>query len=569
MEFRILGPLEVVDGGGPLALQRHKSRGLLAYLVLHPNEVVSTDRLVDALWGEEAPPTAIASLHNSVSRLRKALGADVLVSQPPGYVLRVRPEQVDWIRFERLVDEARQADARERAEKLRAALALWRGPPLADLAFEPFAQADIGRLEATRLAALEDRIDADLALGRHGALVAELEALVAEHPLRERLRGQLMLALYRSGRQVDALAAYRDARRLLHEEQGLEPGEDLQRLERAILVHDAALAPPARPAAPVPEPPRPEPPAPTVTPASRKVVTVLFADVISSTALGDSLDPEALRDVMSSFFEEMRAAIERHGGTVEKFAGDSVMAVFGVPVAHEDDALRAARAAVEMRDALSALNDVLERDRGVRLDLRTGINTGEVVAGDASSRQTFVTGDAVNVAKRLEEGAAPGEIVLGPATFARVRNAVDAEPVAPLDLRGKPQPLAAHRLLRVLEGAPPFARRLDAPLVGREGELARLRGEFERARDERRCVLVTVLGDAGIGKTRLVNELASSLREEARMLVGRCTAYGDGATYLPLTEVVRRAARTPRPRRSPPRSRARRMPSSSRRGWRS
>ena len=243
MEFRILGPLEVLDGDHALDVPGQRQRGLLALLLLHANQVVSSSRLIEELWPDEASESHGGALQASVSRLRKSLGAgaELLVTLPTGYVIRLAPGQLDLDRFERLVEEAGPAEPPEAAEKLREALDLWRGPALADFAYEPFAQAAIGRLEEVYLLAVEMRIDADLALGRHAALVAELDALAAEHPLRERLRGQLMLALYRSGRQADALAAYQSARSTLVDELGIEPGWALQELERAILRQDRAL----------------------------------------------------------------------------------------------------------------------------------------------------------------------------------------------------------------------------------------------------------------------------------------------------------------------------------------
>src|SRR3954449_1362308 len=242
LEFRMLGPLDAVEDDRPLALGGAKQRGLLAVLLLHANQAVSSDRLIDQLWGESPPATAGKIVQVYVSRLRKQLGEARLLTRPPGYLLRVDPEELDLARFERLVAEAREEDAAAAGAKLRVALALWRGPPLADLAYERFAQAEIVRLEELRWAALELRIDADLAAARHRELVGELEALIAEHPLRERLRCQLMLALYRSGRQAEALDVYRHARRELSEQLGLEPGEELKRLERAVLSQDRALA---------------------------------------------------------------------------------------------------------------------------------------------------------------------------------------------------------------------------------------------------------------------------------------------------------------------------------------
>jgi class 3 adenylate cyclase/tetratricopeptide (TPR) repeat protein len=278
---------------------------------------------------------------------------------------------------------------------------------------------------------------------------------------------------------------------------------------------------------------------------ARKTVTVVFSDVSGSTSLGEQLDPEALRRVMERYFEEMRVVLERHGGTVEKFIGDAVMAVFGIPELHEDDALRAVRAAAEMRETLTALNSELERERGVVLAVRTGVNTGEVVAGDPASGQFYATGDAVNVAARLEQAAAPGEILLGEPTRRLVRDAVQLEPVDPLTLKGKTNSVTAWRLMGVHEGAPGFARRLDAPLVGRADELSRLRREYERSRDGPVTGLCTILGAAGIGKSRLASELARSVEGEATVLVGRCLSYGEGITYWPLAEIVSELRRRP------------------------
>jgi YVTN family beta-propeller protein len=250
VEFRILGPLEVVEHGRPVVVGAPKVRALLAVLVLHRGEVVSTDRLIDALWGERASPTAARTVQVYVSNLRKVLGEGLVVTEGRGYMLRAEPGELDVDRFEALLAEGRGAlargDAPTAASVLREGLGVWRGPALADFAYEPFAQAEIARLEASRLAALEDRIDADLASGEDARLAGELEALVREHPLRERLRAQLMLALYRSGRQVDALRVYRDARRDLLDELGLEPGRALHELETAILAHDPAVDPPGR-----------------------------------------------------------------------------------------------------------------------------------------------------------------------------------------------------------------------------------------------------------------------------------------------------------------------------------
>lgn len=241
LEFRVLGLLEVRRDGELVPLPAQKQRALLGFLLLRANQPVPQEELIEQLWGEGAPPTARASLHNQVHALRKLLGPEVLERQPAGYVVHLEPEQLDLARFERLVAEARRAEPRERAAKLRDALSYWRGPPLVEFPSEPFARDEINRLEEERLAALEDRIDADLELGLIVDLVAELDALVTRHPLRERFWGQLMLALYRAGRQADALAAYRRAHQAFIGELGVEPGVVLRELQRAILMQDPAL----------------------------------------------------------------------------------------------------------------------------------------------------------------------------------------------------------------------------------------------------------------------------------------------------------------------------------------
>jgi class 3 adenylate cyclase/tetratricopeptide (TPR) repeat protein len=274
----------------------------------------------------------------------------------------------------------------------------------------------------------------------------------------------------------------------------------------------------------------------------RKTVTVVFCDVTGSTALGEQIDPESLRDVQSRYFDAMREAIERHGGTIEKYIGDAVMAVFGIPQLHEDDALRASRAAVDMREGLAALNKELERDRGVTIQVRIGVNTGEVVAGDATAGQALVTGDAVNVAARLEQHAAPGDVLLGEATYRLVHDAVDAEPVEPLELKGKAEGVSAWRLLGVREVTTAVPRRLDSPMVGRARQLAQLRQAFDASVDDAACQLFTVLGSAGIGKSRLVEEFLSGLGSDAEVLRGRCLPYGEGITYFPVVEAIKQAA---------------------------
>jgi len=266
--------------------------------------------------------------------------------------------------------------------------------------------------------------------------------------------------------------------------------------------------------------------APVPAREQRKVVTVLFCDLVGSTALGESTDPEVVRARLARAFEELRAILERHGGTVEKFVGDAVMAVFGIPVSHEDDALRAVRAAGEMREAIARHG----------LEARLGINTGEVVVGGEG--ETLVTGDAVNVAARLEQAADPGEILIGSQTRLLVRDAVQVEGVEPLPLKGKAAPFEAFRLVEILPEAAPLARHLETPLVGRERERERLWRDFQDAVADRSCRLFTLLGPAGIGKSRLVADFLERAGDSADVLRGRCLSYGDGITYWPLVELL-------------------------------
>jgi class 3 adenylate cyclase/tetratricopeptide (TPR) repeat protein len=272
--------------------------------------------------------------------------------------------------------------------------------------------------------------------------------------------------------------------------------------------------------------------------AVRKTVTVLFCDIVDSTVLGETLDPESLRRVVGTYFEECRAILERHGGRLEKFIGDAVVAIFGVPTTREDDALRALRAADEIRDRLEHLNADFERELRIRLRVRTGVHTGEVVV-DVDGRDGFTTsGDTMNVAARLEQAAGAGEILIGAPTRLLGGDAIVVEDVEPLPLKGKTEPVDAFRLVRVLPRVSPFARRDDAPFVGRQRELDVLQGAFDQAVRERRCVLSTVVGAAGVGKSRLTREFVELLEKHASTLVGSCVAYGDGITFLPLCEAL-------------------------------
>ena len=457
MEIRLLGPLEVRDGERVIDLPRRQQRALLAALALRAGEVVATERLVADLWGERAPATANGSLQNTVMALRKALGRELVVTQAPGYRLVLEPEAVDANRFERLLAEARGAEEpARRAALLEEALALWHGPALADLDEEHFARLEAGRLDELRLTAAEDRIDAELALGRHGALVGELETLVATNPLRERPCGQLMRALYRGGRQAEALEVYRSLRLALQDELGLDPSPELQALERKILQQDPELDPPV-------EAERER----DLPAAERRLVSVLAA-----VPPGED-DPEQLRRRLDVLLKRVREVLDRNDGLLERFGPEGLVAVFGADAPRDDDALRAVRAAAEV-------------------GLPSGIATGESVGGAGA------------VFTRAVELAREGGLQVDDRTRALVQH----------------------------------ARRLDAPLVGRAEELARLRAAFDAAREERRCRVVTVLGEPGIGKTRLGRELTGVLAGEATALVGRCFSYGKGQTFLPLLDAL-------------------------------
>src|SRR5215208_1008438 len=278
---------------------------------------------------------------------------------------------------------------------------------------------------------------------------------------------------------------------------------------------------------------------------ARKVVTVLFSDVSGFTALGERLDPESLQQLMSRWFGETRRIVEHHAGTVEKYMGDAVMAVFGVPVVHEDDAVRAARAALEMHDTLGHLNDEIEQRWGVRLEIHTGLNSGEVVVGSAPGGDLSTVGDVVNVAQRLEASAPPGEVLVGQETARHLGELAELDAVDPLTLKGKSLPVSACRLRSVRSERAASPTRPSPPFVGRDRELESLRGAFDEVVAARQPRLVTVVGPAGIGKSRLVAALLDHVRGQATAAVGRCLPYGDGITYWPVAEIVRGLAGAP------------------------
>jgi YVTN family beta-propeller protein len=452
LEFRILGPLEVEAGGRLVALGATKQRALLALLLLEANHVVSRDRLIDALWGEHHPETAPNALQGYISGLRKTLGADRIETRSPGYLLHATPDDLDLSRFERLRVQARDLEPPAAAQLLREALALWRGAPLADLDAAPFARVERLRLDELRLSVIEQRIEADLALGEHAELVPELETLVREHPLREPLRGQLMLALYRSGRQAEALEVYRQGRRLLSDELGLEPGEALKGLERAILEHDPALAssPPARPT-------QHRRMVPTGT------VTFLFTDIEGSTALLRTLGAERYHELLLEQQQILRAGVKAAGGHEIDNQGDAFFFAF----ARAKDALLAA---IDGQRQLTAQ----QWPQGVEVRVRMGLDTGEPTVG-----QDRYVGLGVHRAARIMGTGHGGQILLSGTTRDLVQDDLPTD-ISLLDLgeqRLKDLERPAHLYQLVAPGLPkvfpplrtlpagPVARRMKSRLI--------------------------------------------------------------------------------------------------------
>lgn len=522
-EYRLLGPLEVARPGGAVPLGGRRQRLVLAALLLDANRVVSVDRLIDALWGDSPPRRAKGTVQTYVYNLRQALGGNgsgPLGRTGDGYVLTAEPGAIDAQRFELRLADGRDAlargDPRDAEERFADALALWRGPALADFVYEPFAQVEIARLDELRLLCREERLEAALSAGRHADVIAELEALVFGYPLRERLRAQLMVALYRSGRQAEALDVYRDTRAVLDEELGIEPSPALRELERAILNQEDALLP-AAPTVRVAVPAQLAP--------ARKLVTVLSAELRLAAVSGEALDPEVAASPRRELVDAVASVVERFGGSAEQVVGGRAAAVFGIPAFREDDAVRAAQAALAAVELVSARAGDLGT-RGLRAELRVALGSGEVFV-DAGQPGLEAAWELAEAGSQLARGAEAGEIVLDELTLRLAAGALEFE---------------GDRLRGVVSGGAPIARQLEQPLVGRTEELERLHKSFRAAVADRRPRLAVVAGTPGIGKSRLATELAAGLAGEAAVLSGRCLSYGDAITYWPLRELVAQAA---------------------------
>ena len=491
MDLRILGPVEARVDGRALPLGGTRQRSLLALLLLHRGAPVSPSALIEDIWGAQAPGTATKALHVSVSRLRRALGsaaADRLVSSAAGYAFRLEPEELDLDRFEQCCEEGRAAlDAGQperAAARLRSGLEEWRGSPLADIAYEPFAAVESARLEERRVAALEDRIEADLRLGRHGELTTELEQLIAAEPLRERLRAQHMLALYRAGRQGDALAAYRDAARTLDAELGVRPRPELERLQDSILAHDPGLQVARAPAGAVT---RPSP--------RRATATILFTDVVGSTAQRARLGDEGADAFRREHEGRLRDALALHGGREVKALGDGLMVAF-------DAAGAATACAMDMQRATDRQGDVA---------LRVG-----VASGDVTWEADDCFGLPVVLAQRLCDAAGPKRILIDESVRLLAGSGLEAtiEDAGELSVKGIDAPVRAWsvewtgRRTADVPTAPALVVDAAMPLAGREHELAALEAAWAAAGAGRRGGIF-IAGEPGIGKTRLAAELAA------------------------------------------------------------
>nr|AFI57029.1 regulator [Amycolatopsis orientalis] len=506
MRFNLLGPLEIFSGEKPIVISGHNRRATLGFLLLHANNVVATSRLLRAVWAGDAPQTARKILHNAIADLRGVLaeagpGAPELLTRAPGYLLRLDPRQVDLFRFHELVEHGRaELTARSfdtAAATLREALALWRGPALADLVESGIRWPELLTVQNAKLAAIEDCMEAELAGGRHHEVIGELEAVAEAEPLRERLAGQLMLALYRCGRQADALTAYRRTRTALVDSLGLDPSRDLQALERAILNHDPSLA--------LSTPAGAETPPPLASIArleftARPSVTLerkrVSAALVRAEPDPATEDPEDLGELHDEQSEAVHAEARRFGGSVRASIGSTWLVLFGVPRTGEHDAVNAVRAALALRDRLQRAHAT--------------VTTGEALVSLSGQRAPEVSGGLLETGLRLLARTPVGEVRVCATTREATGHAFEFT--------------AAGGGARVNGPSTASGEPGTGLLIGRDRELGRLHGLLDEVRRWQRAHLVAVLGEPGIGKSRLLAEFGRSvqeLREPVRVVSAR------------------------------------------------
>ncbi|MET0135059.1 MAG: BTAD domain-containing putative transcriptional regulator [Kibdelosporangium sp.] len=567
MQFNLLGPLEVVHDGQPVPLSGFNQRATLGFLLLHANTVVATRTLLKALWGGDPPATARKILQNAIGGLRAALSpresedsAVALLTHAPGYLLRVRPEQVDVCRFQALAEQGRTelvaGSWQAAATTLHAALDLWRGPLLVDLTESGGIDwPELATIQEARLATLEDFVEAELARGRHQEVIGDLEAAAELGPPRERLRGMLMLALYRSGRQADALNVYRRTRITLATELGLDPSHELQQLERAILAHDPelALTPsgtpwaighalPGRDSAPVdravlaaPEPAGDSSPATTSgteptwdsVRVERKWVSVLLVQADRHDH-GHADDPEDVDKARRLVTATVREQVERFGGVLRTVMGSVWLAVFGLPRTHEDDAERAVRAGFAIRGELTTPPGT----DGPRRSVQVAVATGEALMTTRRDKNnlpsTDVTGEVLDSGMRLLSVTPPGEM--------RVSTATQHASPGPFTYATSDGPFHMGDVTAIRPEH--VGGMLTVPFDGREHEKEALHRLFEEVVRRRRPHLLTLLGEPGIGKSRLVAEFGQAI-DKQQFLVGRTPRFGCNTSLIPLAGIVK------------------------------
>jgi DNA-binding SARP family transcriptional activator len=544
IDVGLLGPIEAREASGArLEIPRGRPLTLLALLLTRRDDIVSADVATEVLWPDRPPKDPRNALQLAASRLRRALaGRAGSLAQPPpdvvagvagGYALRLPAGWVDADRFETLAQAGRaqlaRNEAADAAGTLRGALGMWRGPAFADVRDEPFAQASIGRLDELRMTAIADRVDADLALRRHAQLVAELETLAGEHPLRERLRAQLMLALYGSGRQSEALAVYRDTRRMLIEELGVEPSRELRDAHQLVL-RQGELPPMAGPAPPD-----------TVrlrAAARRRLLTCVVAVPHDVNLPGSQPDPEAVRATLLDLRSQIAGVCDAYHGTVRDSDAAAFTIVFGWPHSRESDVLNAVVAARQLVHGRTG--GPAGRSAHQPLPLGVGVATGEVVT-TPGAEAPFLLGDLAERAGALARAARQGQVLVAPSTWPLVSHAAHGSR-APAGTTYPGDHAAAVALDDIDAHAASIRRRWEGPYIGRKAELGLLDDAFSAVRDRGAGQLVTLLGEPGVGKTRLSLEFERLVRLDAIVLRGRCRLYDEGVPYRPFREIIEQAA---------------------------